>query len=71
MSVPANLPSVPMLNIQPKDLFQPSPCYIYTMSLTKLSIAPFGLLMCLFYLNNSKHQYTLFQTYFFYIYVLC
>ena len=71
MSVPANLPSVPMLNIQPKDLFQQSPCYIYTMSLTKLSIAPFGLLMCLFYLNNSKHQYTLFQTYFFYIYVLC
>ena len=25
MSVPANLPSVPILNVQPKDLFQQSP----------------------------------------------
>ena len=63
MSVTDNLPSVPMLNVQPKDLFQQSHFYIYTVSLTKLSIAPFGLLIGLFYLKNSKHQYNLFQTY--------
>ena len=63
MSVPANLPSAPILSVQRKALFQQSPGYIYTVSLTKLSIPPFGLLICLFYLNNSKHQYTLFQTY--------